>query len=293
MFADPSQTLLFLDFDDTLFPTSDLLNRKHFSDVDPWNQPEEVFDELQAWRIAVYQYLSMACSLSERCVIITNSRRPWVKQCIETFYPELGSLLKFKEASGHLAIIYASETVDKKRERTGHQRFVPARDVAPDAADRREELMAAKLYAMKREAQKFYSQYQGQTWKNILSLGDAEMEHDAVQELTWRRVGPAREKVRTKAIVLPRRPTVSELTLRLRLSLTLLPAYVQFNGDIDINLQKTNHPLAALADGVGIPQMAKISFPLHAWGLAEEPPEQEVQQALDDLALVVYEALLT
>jgi len=57
--------------------------------------------------------------------------------------------------------------------------------------------------------------------------------------------------------------------------------------------KKTNHPLAALADGVGIPQMAKISFPLHAWGLAEEPPEQEVQQALDDLALVVYEALLT
>jgi len=288
-FADPSQTLLLLDWDDTLFPTTDLRNRRHFSDVSPWEHPEDVFDELQPWRMSVYQYLSMACSLTERCAIITNSRKPWVRKCLKTFFPELWSLIKSKEASGHLAIIYALETVNKKRERTDHQKFVPVRDVVADSQDRREELMAAKLYAMKREAQHFYSQYQGQTWKNILSLGDMEMEHDAVQELTWRRVGPAREKVRTKAIILPRQPTVSELALRLRLSLTLLPAYVRFNGDIDINLQNTNHPLAALAEGLGMPQMAKLDFPLHAWGLAEEPSEQEAQQALDNLALAVHE----
>jgi len=200
--------------------------------------------------------------------------------------------IKTKEASGCLAIIYAQETVNKKRERDSQRRFVPARGIVPDSADHREHLMAAKLYAMKREAQHFYSQYKWQTWKNIISLGDMEMEHDAVQELTWRRVGPARERVRTKAIMLPRQPTVSQLTLRLRLSLMLLPAYVRFNGDIDINLQDTNHPLAALAEALGIPQLAKLDFPLHAWGLAEEPSEQEAQQALDDLALVVYEQLL-
>jgi len=292
MFADPSQTLVFLDFDDTLFPTTHLKNCKQFSGVDPWEQPEDVFEELEPWRTSVYQYLSMACSLTERCVIVTNSRRPWVSKCVKTFFPELWMLIKSKEASGRLAIIYAQENFNKKRERDSQRRFVPARDILPDSADHREYLMAAKLYAMKREAQHFYSQYKWQTWKNIISLGDMEMEHDAVQELTWRRVGPAREKVRTKAIMLPRQPTVSELTLRLRLSLTLLPVYVRFNGDIDINLQDTNHPLAALAQALGIPQMANLDFPLHAWGLAEEPSEQEAQQALDDLAIVVHEHLL-
>jgi len=291
-FADSSQTLIFLDWDDTLFPTSDINNRKKTDDFDVWEQPQELFEELQPWRTAVYQYLSMACSLTERCVIITNSRRPWVSKCINTFYPELMSFIQLKEASGHLAIVYATETVDKKRERTSYHRIVPVRCVAPDQEDWRKELMAAKHYAMKREAQAFYSQYHGQTWKNILSLGDMDVEHDAVQELTWRRVGPAREKVRTKAIILPRQPALSELTLRLKLSLTLLPAYVQFDGDIDIDTQNSEQPLAALAEGLGIPQIANIKFPLHAWGLGEEPSEQEAQQALDDLALAVHEELL-
>ena len=73
---------------------------------------------------------------------------------------------------------------------------------------------------MKEETASFYSAYSGQTWKNVLSIGDMEYERDAVNELTFRRKKPFKksEHIRTKTIVLPTGPSISEITNRLKIS---------------------------------------------------------------------------
>merc|ERR1719264_1041027 len=106
--------------------------------------------------------------------------------------------------------------------------------------------MKAKMAVMQREADDFYSRYPGQTWKNVLSFGGGPLEHSAVQEVTFQRRSPARENLRTKAITEPFAPSVGELALRLEFGARLMPAYVRFDGDICLNLQVAEEPLAAI-----------------------------------------------
>jgi hypothetical protein len=95
-----------------------------------------------------------------------------------------------------------------------------------------EALTRMKLEAMTIEAKDFYSQYTNQTWKNIVSLGDAAYELHAAQELAFRRKGPARETLRLKAIRTRKRPTLSQLTHDLDVGAQRLVELVALDGDI-------------------------------------------------------------
>jgi len=298
-FSEPGQTLIFFDWDDTLFPTTELFHRWSVpmhckGNAQGHTLPSELEAGLASWREALHEYLSVACSLSDRCTIVTNSTQPWVDVCWKRFAPNLKSL--FGRAHGGVHVVYATEALhDSLEDTTGSRASLKrgesrARKLTCGA---RPDPTAAKLAAMRNVAAQFYSRYPEQTWKNILSIGDMKYEHDAVQELALSRQSAAREFLRTKAILLPGGPSLSELTLRLRFSCLMLPAYVRFNGNIDLDLRRAPDPLEAIARALGIPELGSLEFPRHAWGRTPVPEQQTADAALDEVAVTVHDSLFS
>mmetsp|Transcript_97787 Transcript_97787/g.276773 ORF Transcript_97787/g.276773 Transcript_97787/m.276773 type:complete len:384 (+) Transcript_97787:85-1236(+) len=255
--CDPSQTVIFFDWDDTLFPTSELHG---------WTQSPSSTEEaeLKDYGSAVHEYLSLACTLSEGVVIVTNSVRPWVETCIDKFVPGLQKFLD----QGELRVVYAREV---GRIWCRERNLNPVIHRAPRADNEvSQEFTAMKRKAMEREVKAFYRQ-RGQPWTNILSFGDAPFERDALQDLAFRRVSPPGERLRVKTVLLNTAPSITSMTLRLRLETQLLPAYVQFDGSIDLDLQETGKPMGSIAQALRMPQLMSVDFPLHAWGLGAAP----------------------
>jgi len=288
LYAEPTQTLVFLDWDDTLFACTELFERWGLdrrldgtASADDDALPQEVERELEKWRVALEDYLSMVCALSDRCVIVTNSSPQWVENCVSRFAPNL--LPFFDGTRRGPRVAYAGELLKKVRlaqDSSGcccpvlwhHLKHALAPMPTPE--ERMAELTQAKLLAMRGEANSFYSRYPGQTWKNVISIGDMRYERDAVQELSATRV-PAvtRERLRTKAIVVPVQPSLSQLTVWLRTMQVLLPAFVRFDGDIDVDLSHTKEPMRALADGLQLPSLAAIVLPARSpsWDEGDRP----------------------
>jgi FMN phosphatase YigB (HAD superfamily) len=96
-YGDPDQSLIFLDWDDTLFPSTEVFNRWGIpSRPHLWGDVEfspEQEAALTARRAALFEHLCTAASLSERVVIVTNSRHPWVSECAAHFAPNILPLL--------------------------------------------------------------------------------------------------------------------------------------------------------------------------------------------------------
>jgi len=92
----------------------------------------------------------------------------------------------------------------------------------------------AKQAGMEQEAARFYGRAR---WENVISIGDAVYEHDAVCALKGARdaTDPFRKDCHVKAITVPQEPSVQELTESLWLSRHLLPAYVAFDGCLDVD----------------------------------------------------------
>eukprot|EP00928_Gymnodinium_smaydae_P061131 TRINITY_DN45289_c0_g1_i1.p1 TRINITY_DN45289_c0_g1~~TRINITY_DN45289_c0_g1_i1.p1 ORF type:complete len:342 (-),score=78.85 TRINITY_DN45289_c0_g1_i1:89-1114(-) len=288
--TEPSQTLIFLDFDDTLFPTTDLFDRwgcpsrsEHWDDFKPTEEQER---QLQKWRESLSEYLSTACSLSTRCVIVTNAKAGWVESCVARFVPELQSL--FDRSNGP-RVVYARDALKASLRRSpGSPRGSPTR-YADDCMTEDEfhaELTKAKFVAMRQEAKKFYSQYPEQTWKNILSVGDAKYEHDAAQEVAFRRRALERERLRLKALLTPASPSVADLTYRLRLATILFPAYVQFDGDLDLDMN-TPERLQAIADALEMPELRDVIRPTPI----REEDQTALEEDLDEITIRVYQRL--
>mmetsp|Transcript_36915 Transcript_36915/g.73030 ORF Transcript_36915/g.73030 Transcript_36915/m.73030 type:complete len:347 (-) Transcript_36915:104-1144(-) len=290
-FADPTQTLIFFDWDDTLFPTTAIFDEWEVpsgKELENAILPEVLSKQLVRWCNALLNFLTAACSVSERCVIVTNSRRPWIQQCACRFAPDMLELLESTRGKGStvacggsVRIAYANEAVSRKRYRRDGIRPV-MQELAPCELELEEQLMKPKQESMRREAEDFYSRYFGQTWKNIISIGDMPYEHNAVQEVTFQRVAPERERLRTKAMTLPTGPSVEEVTFRLELLARLLPALVHHDGDLSIQLDALQDHLQVLATVLDIPELADITLPASAWG-HEPQMDDAMERALEEV----------
>eukprot|EP00931_Biecheleriopsis_adriatica_P112186 TRINITY_DN8674_c0_g2_i1.p1 TRINITY_DN8674_c0_g2~~TRINITY_DN8674_c0_g2_i1.p1 ORF type:complete len:374 (+),score=55.95 TRINITY_DN8674_c0_g2_i1:28-1122(+) len=286
-FALRNQSIIFFDWDETLFPTTELTERWNQCWADPKLQLSPHQKRLlEDWRDALSEYITEARRLSSKVVIVTNARSPWVDTCLAKYAPDL---LPLFEPGPEFKVVYAVEELERLS--TKGFRHRPLRQQLRSSPDEREEFYTrAKFAVMKREVDSFYSQYEGQTWKNILSLGDMFYEHDAIQDVTFRREPPKLkdERVRTKAIVLPTEPTMSQITLRLRFSKRMLPAYIAFDGSIDLDLRGASDPLQAISEALRIPDLIEVRFSRHAWGRQSTPgPEDDVAGMLDSIAEAV------
>lgn len=288
MHARPEQTLIFLDWDDTLFPFSDLLgilgdeieamNASTFersqAQEEQNSTPErsaKLEAELELWREAVVAYLSVIRHSCARCRIITNSKSPWVEMCIRKFHPDLsqfldGSLLAALDSSQHsTSVRYADEevTLDSVPGYSGEvtsspscfsgcmQWFSKLCERERTDAEKDEERTTQKHAAMRREASEYYV---GRAWNNILCMGDAEYEHDAVQRLE--------ERLRTKNVRFKKKPTLIQLAWQLKVAALLHPVWVSFDGDLDVDFNRPGELLKHAADIVNNPELAELCTPL-------------------------------
>jgi len=290
-FTEPTQTLIFFDWDDTLFPTTAIFDEWEVptgKELENAIIPEVLSKQLVRWCDALLKFLKAACCVTERCVIVTNSRRPWVQQCARRFAPDMLQLLESARTmgstvacGGSVRIAYANEAISRKRYRRDGIRPV-MQELAPCDLELEEQLMKPKQDSMRKEAEDFYSRYSGQTWKNIISIGDMPYEHNALQEVTFRRVSPERERLRTKAVTLPTGPSVEEVTFRLELLTRLLPAFVHHDGDLSIELEALQDHLKVLATVLDIPEFADLTLPASAWGHDPEMNDA-MEEALEEV----------
>ncbi|CAK0876595.1 unnamed protein product [Prorocentrum cordatum] len=166
--AEKTQTAIIFDWDDTLFPTTfvkhdlGLSVRHHLKDqaLSP-QKMLRVQTALAKAAGAAGQLLRLANERG-KVVIVTLARSPWVTDSCRYFYPGIGELIE----KLNIQIVYA---------RDGEQ--IDYSKVSNMAQSQFETFWAeTKGMAISEALGEFYSQYEGQSWKNVISLGDSHFE---------------------------------------------------------------------------------------------------------------------
>merc|ERR1719162_359647 len=94
-----------------------------------------------------------------------------------------------------------------------------------------------KELAFEQEISGFYSRYQHQSWKNIISIGDSIFERDAVRRVVVNRPNQ-KKQCRTKTAKLLDEPEVDELIAQVRVIHDALGLMVQYDGNLDIEIDE-------------------------------------------------------
>jgi len=294
LYAEPEQTLMFLDWDDTLFPTTDIFDIWQLSSKrSTWPDliiAQEQERELEEWRNSLFHFLTMATSLSDRVCIVTNSKRPWVTDCVRFFAP---NLMHFFE-NGVIRVVYAMEVfAETKKDKARPVRYNDSFSSDASKEEFDEFQTNAKFAAMKMEATSFYSEHEHRSWKNILSIGDLPYEADALREVTFTRNSPRREQIRTKTVSVAPHLSVSGLATALKFRSLYLPACVHFNGDFDIRMTvsgQRNKQIVGTA--LNIPELVAMAECMPAFNYDErlQVPEDVLEDALNDVAVAMQNA---
>ncbi|CAJ1343398.1 unnamed protein product [Effrenium voratum] len=94
-----------------------------------------------------------------------------------------------------------------------------------------------KEVAFAQEIKDFYSRYQHQSWKNVISVGDSVFERDAVRRVVLQRPTPTK-KCRTKTLKLFDDPEIEELIAQVKVVYDVINVMVQYDGDLDIEIDE-------------------------------------------------------
>jgi len=224
----PSETLIFLDWDDTLCPTTSCAHL-----VNKVAVPSAIEKEmLSAHELAVIDFLRRASELGH-CAIVTMALSGWVQQCIAKLMPAVGDVLKELQ----IEIVSARDSLIQRIRRGAF-------------SDDRDPSQYLKTKAMQRLIKQFYkgggrmSRSLGATrprsWKNIVSIGDSECERLALQDLVfqrgqWDRKGEWSE-CRCKTLLLLDAPGLDGITKEVRCMTAVLASLVSHDGDIHVDI---------------------------------------------------------
>lgn len=213
-------TVIIFDWDDTLFPTW------FISEVVIPGLPEEsrgkplpvdsVYYETMANHAKIVQTLLQSACAIGRVGLVTLSLRPWVLTCANRFLPGLDF-----ETTRHefkIPVVYARECVTKSMR------------VNADVEEGVNILTIAKQAAMQKALKRLYGK--GQTWRNIISVGDSIVERDALKELLWSQ--DTESDPLCKTVKLMEEPTAEQLGAQMMLLSGLLGAMARHEEDFDI-----------------------------------------------------------
>lgn len=195
-------TLIFADWDDTLFPSTELFDRWDLELHGPVELNEERRQLLSMWQRALCRFLRAIGELSEHCAIITNAESRWVEHCLQRFAPEVLDLI-----SQTCSVLHAKEVLDGLRasKKLCGEVPLPARYVDVYRSEEpyvmHVEMSAAKYQAMRSELKKAFGRHQ--KGLNIINFGDMEYEHEAVLELGVR---ISEQEPQIKSFLLPEVP---------------------------------------------------------------------------------------
>jgi hypothetical protein len=200
----PDQTIIIFDWDDTLCPTTVCSQPRSgdgglISDLER-EELAPVLSELAREASALF---ARASEFADKVVVVTNAGEGWVEWSCAEWLPGLLPALKHVEVISARSIWepqgYASPTCWKER-------------TFRDVIDR------------------FYSQYEQDIWKNIVCIGDAPYEHEALSRVTSLEEHSTR--CRSKSVKFMAQPTVERLSSELRMLRANLEEIVSHDDDM-------------------------------------------------------------
>lgn len=203
----PNQTIIILDWDDTLCPSTTCM-RHHGLSVLGAPPEGEVARALEELAGEVRCLLEQASELAGKVVIVTNAEEGWVDLSCKAWLPTLQSSLRQCEVA------------------SARSTWEP-RGVASPAG--------WKARTFEDVIDKFYSRYQSQSWKNIISVGDAPHEREALSRVVrWAPVAHGK-KCRSKSVKFVLRPSIEQLTRELQMLRESLKVIVHHDDDLDLH----------------------------------------------------------
>jgi len=181
---------------------------------------------LDVHEVAVIDFLKRASKLG-RCVIVTMAVTAWVTQCIAKLMPRVGDLLQELQ----IEVVSARESFVQRLRRSAF-------------SDDRDPNQYLKTKAMQRIIKQFYKRGGRQrmglstsrtgSWKHIISIGDADGERFALQDLVFQR--SQESECRCKTLLLLDTPSLEELTKEVRYLTAALPALISHDGDLHVDM---------------------------------------------------------
>lgn len=203
----PNQTIIILDWDDTMCPSTACMRHHGLSVLgDP---PEgEVARGLHDLSLEALALLEQAAELAEKVIIVTNAEEGWVDLSCKAWLPELGPSL---------------EKADVVSARSNWE----PRGIASPAG--------WKARAFEDAIDSFYSSYPNQSWKNIISIGDAPHEREALSRVVRWAPGGQGKRCRSKSVKLVLRPSIEQLTRELQMLRESLKEIVLHDDDLDLH----------------------------------------------------------
>mmetsp|Transcript_52217 Transcript_52217/g.124488 ORF Transcript_52217/g.124488 Transcript_52217/m.124488 type:complete len:332 (+) Transcript_52217:148-1143(+) len=242
-FADRDQTIIIFDWDDTLCPTTWLRSVAIFGENGQLKGAvinSEARKQLHQLSEQVVVLLQLAQTLG-KVVIVTNARRPWVDTSCHHLLPAVKSHLK--EITVEYALEHvAPEEVQKGQQEAQKNSGTGAKNDSIDIM-----LTETKYRAMKVTVQKFYSRYENQSWKNLISIGDAHFEHHAIRKLGEER--PSKEsKCRVKTIKLIEGPTLPGLVLQLQIVTASLMNIIKEDDNVHCDMGEDQEDMSKWAE---------------------------------------------
>lgn len=221
----PGESLILLDWDDTLCPTACL----HEADTNREEIEEQVLLEHQ---IAVTDFLRAASELGH-VVIVTMASMSWVNKSLARM-SRVDNVLKDLK----IEIISARESMPQRILRSA---FSDDRDPAQYLKTQAMENVIKRFYKSSGTMRRIVGGAKSRSWKNIISIGDSRAERLALQDLVFRRQQRSRtgawKECRCKTLLLIATPNFEQMLKELQTMTASLSALVHHDGDIHLNLE--------------------------------------------------------
>lgn len=168
LFADRHQTMIVLDWDDTLFPSTFVRTDMRFNLGLPLQDQRLSPETIEHARAVLAECAASAerllrlCASCGKVVIVTLARMNWVADSCKFFYPGIARVLK----ELRIETVYARYGMNLDAQQV--------QNLTPEETAQLWSQIKGK--AISEEIGKFYSQYEGQSWKNVISIGDSVFE---------------------------------------------------------------------------------------------------------------------
>lgn len=209
-FCNPEQTLIIFDWDDTLCPSSACFEGYGLTGAVPPEKGSLLESALFRLAVDVKAALERASSLAATVAIVTNGGEKWVELSAQAWMPDILPALCGTSVSSARA------------------RWEPQGVGSPTGWKTRE---------FQELIDRFYSRYANQSWKNIICIGDAPYEHEALRRVVDDGLGVQSTHCRTKSVKFLTKPTVDDVGYQLRKLTTFFENVVYHDGDLDIDFR--------------------------------------------------------
>jgi len=218
---------IIFDWDDTLFPTWYIESVVKPCDLEEDPVMGPLFLEAMSLHVAAVKELLQTARKFARVAIVTLAARPWVHSTAARYWRDFDFEDLLKELE--IPVWYARDYLPKADWKT-HEEGVNG-------------FVAAKRCAMSRCLKRF-NKKSGCQARNIISVGDSFMEHEAMKELVWSMNGGAF----CKSILLTYEPLIGHLTDHLRALTPLVGRMVAIQDDFDLDVLIDKEVLVSKAD---------------------------------------------